>query len=62
VSVIDHDFTRNIVCPYCGHVDRDSWEWNNGEEGDGEAECGECEKSYGVSRHVMVKYSTRRAK
>jgi hypothetical protein len=24
---IDHEFTEDIVCPHCGHVHGDSWEW-----------------------------------
>lgn len=56
---IDHEWTTEIVCPYCGHKDRDSWEWNDGHEGDGTSECGECEREFRVSRHVMIRYSTK---
>jgi hypothetical protein len=49
-----------IVCPHCGHEDRDSSEWNGGDEGDGEEECGECERAFIVSRHISVSYSTRK--
>ena len=55
---IDHEWTEDIVCPYCGDVDRDSWEWNDGAEGDGESECGECGRAFTVSRSVQVHYST----
>jgi hypothetical protein len=51
---------EQIVCPWCGHVDRDSSEWGNGGEGDGESECGECQRLFEVSRHISVSYSTRR--
>lgn len=60
-EVIRHTHTDQIVCPYCGHKDRDSWEFLNGEEGVEEAECGECERSFTASRHVSVFYSTVRA-
>lgn len=56
----DHVFAETIVCPFCGWKDNDSWEWLNGEEGDGESECGECEKPFAVSRHVTVAYSTQK--
>jgi transcription elongation factor Elf1 len=55
-----HEHTKRIVCPFCGHVNWDSWEWNNGEEGDGETECGKCEDRFLVSRHVLITYSTRK--
>ncbi len=33
--------TDNPVCPHCGYVHRDSWEWD-GEDGDHECDsCGE---------------------
>lgn len=28
---IDHDDTTNIVCPYCGYEDYDSWEVSPGQ-------------------------------
>jgi len=48
-----------ITCPFCKHRQRDSSEWNNGEEGDGTEECGECGREFWVSRHVTVAYTTR---
>lgn len=59
---IDHECTHDIVCPHCGHIDRDSWEWNDGAEGDGEHDCGECSVTFYVSRHVSVSYSTSKLK
>ena len=47
-----------IVCPHCGYEHSDSWEVNDGEEGDWEQECHDCEKSFRCSRHVSVTYST----
>lgn len=52
-----------IVCPWCGYVDNDSWEWQperHGPEGDGTTECGECAREFHVSRSISVSYSTRR--
>ena len=55
---IDHEFTKEIVCPYCGYIHSESYEFGNGEEGDGEDECGECGKKFRWSRMVSVDYST----
>jgi transcription elongation factor Elf1 len=55
---IDHKYTRNIVCPYCGYEDRDSWEVCPEEEDLGIVECGRCEKEFYASRIVTVEYST----
>lgn len=52
---IDHECTDNAVCPYCGHVDKDSWELP---ENDSETQCGSCGKEYFYERSVFVSYST----
>ena len=52
----DTDYTDLITCPYCGHVDRDSWEI--GEEG--EWDCGSCGETMFVSIYETVSYSTRK--
>jgi transcription elongation factor Elf1 len=59
---IDTSHTENITCPYCGHVDRDSWEWG-GESDDGTvgfAICGKCDKQFAVVKDIEVTYSTRK--
>jgi len=50
MSEIDHKFTNEIVCPYCGYEFSDSWEYldpsndsHDGEEID--VECLECGKN-----------------
>ena len=55
---IDHHYTNNPVCPYCGYEESDAWEWGDGGEGDGEHECGDCEKPYRYVRYVDINYST----
>jgi hypothetical protein len=49
------------VCPYCGYKMQDAWELDLGPgiEGDGETDCGECEKTFFVSRHCSVTYTTK---
>lgn len=58
---IDHEFTPEIVCPYCGQANGDSWEEQPGEEDLGLIECGRCEKSFYATRNISVSYSTDKA-
>ena len=55
---IDCEHTSEIVCPYCGHEESDSWEANGGDEGDFEHDCNNCGKRLFCSRHIEVTYST----
>ena len=52
-SEFDTKFTRSLVCPYCGHECKDSWELSGDS---GEHECGKCERSYWWERRVDVTY------
>ena len=54
-SEYDHKYTHEPVCPHCGYVHRDSWEWHGD---DGEYDCGSCEKPFSYSRQVSITYST----
>lgn len=57
-----HEYTPAPVCPHCGHVMRDAWELPiDGPEGECEADCGECDKPFIVSRQITVYYSTQTA-
>ena len=49
-------YTREIVCPYCGHVETDSWEIAaSGEDGDvGTHECKGCNQSYTYKYSINV--------
>lgn len=60
----EHEHTDNPVCPYCGHENRDAWEWNLGPglEGDGEVDCDSCGKPMIVLRHRSITYSTKAKK
>jgi formylmethanofuran dehydrogenase subunit E len=55
---IDHELTDEIVCPWCGEIEGDSFEAPN----DGEYKCHECNKKYSYSRNVRVTYDTERIK
>lgn len=59
---INHEYTDEIVCPYCGNEHGDSWEFNSNEQGSlGLYECGNCGKEFYVCRDVSVTYSTTKA-
>ena len=53
---IEHDYTDEIVCPWCGYRHSDSW----GDVGSLQ-DCDNCEKSFYAERHMEVTYSTRKA-
>lgn len=57
-TAFDCDYTRDIVCPYCGYRHPDSHEISWNEEGCGETECGRCDKSFHWSCSVSVSYCT----
>ena len=53
---INHEFTDEIVCPYCGQTFGDSWELPDS----GREECAVCYKEFTFDRNVTVDYSTAR--
>jgi transcription elongation factor Elf1 len=55
LNKIDTQYQAFLVCPYCGYIDRDSWEHR---EDEGSIECGSCNKSFNYARDVSVTYST----
>ena len=55
MSGIDHEFTDELVCPWCGYELCDSWERTNDE---GEEYCDRCGNMFTYTRHITVEYST----
>jgi DNA-directed RNA polymerase subunit RPC12/RpoP len=55
---IDHNFTKEVVCPHCGWKLRDSWELDDS----GYLECEECEKEFFFERDITVRYCTGKIK
>lgn len=54
---IDHEYTDEIVCPYCGHESEDSWEAS--EDSDDE-ECDECGKHFAYDSETTRTYTSRK--
>lgn len=60
---IDHEYTKEIVCPYCGCEFTDSWEYSSDDEDLGLIECynEECGKSFYAYRDIDISYVTEEA-
>jgi protein-arginine kinase activator protein McsA len=56
---IDHEYTKEIVCPHCGYEYGDSWEYGDGED-IGELECDNCYKPFYAERIITIDYSTQK--
>ena len=52
---IEHEYTDNIVCPYCGYEDKDSWERPDDSD---IISCNNCDKTFSYTRWVDVSYCT----
>lgn len=50
---IDCDYKSEAVCPFCGHAHSDSYEMSEGIQ-----ECHSCGKSFYLSVHHSVDYSS----
>ena len=46
-----------VVCPYCGYKDEDTFEYN---EDESEVECLHCNRKFVYVREICVKYTTHR--
>jgi transcription elongation factor Elf1 len=57
-----HEYTKEIVCPYCGYEFSDSYEILSKEEDLGVIECEHCEKEFLASRFINIEYSTKKIK
>ena len=49
----NHTFSPNIVCPYCGWENMDSFEAHEGEQ-----DCPDCGNKFSMGRDVDITYST----
>jgi uncharacterized Zn-finger protein len=58
---IDHDYTDEVICPYCGYEFSDSWEFNDTQD-EQHVECSECSKEFFLYVDMTVNYTTRKKK
>lgn len=56
-----HNYTRELVCPFCGHEFTNSLEYSKSEEYLGLLTCGKCNKAFYGSRNISITYSTIKA-
>ena len=57
---IDHEYTDNVVCPYCGH-EQEPHEFENGDvftEDEVRLECPDCEKEFASCCNISYSFST----
>lgn len=57
---IDHEYTDEVVCPYCGYEFSDSWEFK--QDSYKSLDCDECGEEFSMEREVTVSYSTEKLK
>lgn len=57
---IDHEHTREVVCPYCGYAWDDGWELGLSDGDMVRIDCGRCDKPMRVECRVLVIYSTKK--
>lgn len=51
----DKSYESNVICPYCGYEDSNSWELSDSED---EHECGRCRATISFERVVTVEYNS----
>ncbi len=51
----EQEFKYNIICPYCGYENQDSWECSDDED---EEICGNCGSTFSYERIVTVEYTS----
>lgn len=49
--------TEEIMCPYCGYRDEDSYEY--GDDECFEVECPDCGRTFDVTQTVIISYDSR---
>ena len=50
--------TNYPICPYCGDIDRDAWELDLMDGQRYEHDCLACERTYMVTCHVSIAYTS----
>lgn len=50
--------STEMMCPYCGATQFDTWEYGDGKEGDFTARCDDCRKAFYFNRRIEVWFTT----
>lgn len=58
---IDHEYTDEIVCPYCGYEFTDSWEYSDTQD-EQVVDCHDCGEEFLLYMHVTIDYTTYKRK
>jgi hypothetical protein len=58
IKEIDCSYTDEVVCPYCGHKDSESYEYFQRSSDSVTISCNECDKVFRAHQEVSVDYST----
>ena len=58
---INHEYTDEIVCPYCGYEFTDSWEFSDTQD-EQQVDCHDCGEEFLLYVHVSVDYTTYKKK
>lgn len=54
--------TENIICPYCGYEDLQSYEYGLEDDDNVIIYCLECDEEFEVYCNIEVRYSTKKLK
>ncbi len=59
MSEIEHEYTKEVVCPHCGHTHGDSWERRMADGDEQTAQCEKCNGWFVITAYVPdTEYST----
>ena len=59
-TVTYHEDTDNMICPYCGYEDEDSYVSVMGRDKDSRYTCEDCGKEFLATTKTVTTYTTRR--
>lgn len=51
----EKEYTDNVICPYCGYEEKDSWELADESE---DHECEQCGAIFGYTRDITDEYNS----
>lgn len=58
LNKVQFEYEREVICPYCGKEQMDSWELSGDDGEPDETECGSCGEGFSYVTHVEITYST----